>query len=402
MAATCGESAVFETTSGGPRIRSRSARGFTIVELLVVIAIISGLMLLISPAVWRAFQSAKQKAIIVEIDQLASALNAYKEKNVQYPPSMAEWDTTVAAASAPNTRKVHFMRHVQVAFSNSNYGTTAANFDTLRAGLRTANSTSTSQIYQYANAAGTPTPIDLNTLDQAEALVFWLGGMPTPCTSSGTPVAPTKVFGFNRDRDSPFRRDAAVQEQSDAMRFRTEPYFDFKQDRLVDNDDDGWLEYISVPPTQGVRIAPFVYFDAATYTTSTTAVNTAFNISNMAGYPRVQDSNSTTNVTAAALASEWGMAVPMAEVFDATNKSPMRWKLPNTFQIIAPGNDGKYAGAVTTDLVTAMRLPIFPSGETYTKASGYQSKTSYTNEELDNLTNLSTSSLDETRQQTRQ
>ena len=78
MAATCGESAVFEAKSSGLQIRSRDARGFTIVELLVVIAIISGLMLLISPAVWRALKSAQQKAIVVEIDQLSSALNAYK------------------------------------------------------------------------------------------------------------------------------------------------------------------------------------------------------------------------------------------------------------------------------------------------------------------------------------
>jgi prepilin-type N-terminal cleavage/methylation domain-containing protein len=387
MAAKCEVLSVIGKTPSGARRSRRSAAGFTLVELLMVIAIIAMLMGLLSVAVWRALDAARKAEMLTEIEQLSNAMNGYKEANVQYPPSMSELVVT--------ERKIHFMRHVQAAFTNANLGVTAAHFDNLRNAMRTVNGLGTgSQAYTFA-LNGSATLVDLNTLDQAEALVFWLGGMPTPCKPDGTPVASNRLFGFNKDRDSPFKRDAATQEATDPLRFRTNPYFDFKPERLADLDGDGWLEYLPQNPSGGSLIAPFVYFDADTYTRSTTAPGvTPFNITNQTGYPRFQDA------TAPGLAAEWGMAVPLARTFDVTGKVPVAWQNEKSFQIIAPGKDGKYGAPVSGALDAAMRLPVFPSGETYTKAGGYKadSRTSYAIEELDNLTNLGRYTLDEARQ----
>jgi prepilin-type N-terminal cleavage/methylation domain-containing protein len=386
MAAKCEELSVIRRTPGAAR-RRRSAAGFTLVELLMVIAIIAMLMGLLSVAVWRALDTANRTAVVVEIEQLSSAMNAYKEANVQYPPSMSE---LVVA-----DRKIHFMRHVQAAYTNANYGVTAAHFDNLRNNMRNVNALGTgSQPYTFA-LNGTATLIDLNTLDQAEALVFWLGGLPTPCKPDGTPVASNRLFGFNKDKDNPFKRDAATQEATDPLRFRTESKFDFKAERLHDNDNDGFLEYLPQAATAGSLAAPFVYFDADTYTRCTTAPGVSpFNITNQTGYPRFQDA------AAPGLAAEWGMAVPLARTFDVTGKVPVAWQNEKSFQIIAPGKDGKYSSPVGGALDVAMRLAVFPTGETYTKAGGYKadSRTSYSLEELDNLTNLSKYTMDEARQ----
>ncbi|MCE9604729.1 MAG: type II secretion system GspH family protein [Planctomycetia bacterium] len=377
--------------------RRRAASGFTLVELLMVIAIIGTLMAMLSVAVWKVLDFAKQGRIIVEIQQLQSAMQAYKEKSIQYPPCLGEAQDTTANL---NIRKVHFMRHIQAAFANANYGPTAGNFDTLRNQIASTAFGTGTQIYRYRKAVGTITALDLNTLDQAEALVFWLGGMPTPVDgTTGLPIVANRLFGFNRDRDNPFRRDSTAQELVDAMRFRTDSLFDFVQDRLIDNDDDGWLEYSPTSYRDGEYSAPYVYFDAPTYVASTTAPGVLpFNIPNLTGYPRSGE------LLAATFSNRWGMAVPMADVYVSGTKTPIRWKRPESFQIIAPGKDGMYStptNVTSNDLSTLMRMPLFPSGDTYSKATSYTAKTSYMNQELDNLTNLADSTLDEARQAVR-
>lgn len=323
--------------------------------------------------------------LLLEIDQLHNAMSAYKERASQYPPSMS--------AANLNDRKIRFMRHLQVAFSNSDYGVTAADFDTLRDNLREADKLGTaSQAYTYRDAAGNVQLLDLNTLDQAEALVFWLSGFPAPCNARGIPVAQSRTYGFNLDKDNPFRRDSTVAESTDPMRFRTQPLMEFKPDRLADNDDDGWLEYLPQAYKEGTLAAPFVYFDAPTYVASTTPPGAPFDIINLLGYPRQGDPE------AKNLAAAWGLAVPFAEQYDVTGAKPMKWRNPQNFQIIAPGRDGMYSAGEAGDLAAAMRFSVYPSGETYTKAGSYKSRTSYSIEELDNLNNMGKVTVDEARQ----
>lgn len=323
---------------------------------------------------------------VPEIDYLHNAMSAYKEKTSQYPPSLSDANV--------RDRKIRFMRHVQVAYSNSNYGTTATDFDTLRDNLREAGKLGTnSQPYTYRDANGAVQLLDLNTLDQAEALVFWLGGFPTPCNANGIPVAQYRTYGFNLDKDNPLRRDSIAAESTDPMRFRTIAQMEFKQDRFADNDDDGWLEYLPQPYKEGTLAAPFVYFDAPTYVASTTPEGKPFDITNLLGYPRQGDPG------AANLAAAWGLAVPFAEQYDVTGAKPMRWRNPQSFQIIHPGKDGMYSTGETGDLEQAMRFSVFPSGETYSKVDNFKSVKSYSDEELDNLNNVSKATVDEARRQ---
>jgi len=92
------------------------------------------------------------------------------------------------------------------------------------------------------------------------------------------------------------------------------------------------------------------------------------------------------------------LAVPLVESYDPSGKKSIVWKQATSFQIIAPGKDGKYSANPGGDLAAAMRLTVFPSGDTYPKSGGYTDRTSsYANEELDNLTNFNSSTLEESR-----
>ncbi len=73
------------TTDHGPRTTRR--RGFTMIELLMVIIIIGILMALLLPAIQSAMRTARNAAVSSEINQLAQALENFKSRYGDYPPS---------------------------------------------------------------------------------------------------------------------------------------------------------------------------------------------------------------------------------------------------------------------------------------------------------------------------
>src|SRR5205823_5278896 len=107
----------------------------------------------------------------------------------------------------------------------------------------------------------------LDTMDQAESLVFWLGGFPSPIGSDNRSVSSSKLCGFNGDKQYPFRLAIKPKDPADIVDNRIDiGLFPFEEGRLVDRDGDGWWEYIPRLPAGTQNPAPYVYFDAALYT----------------------------------------------------------------------------------------------------------------------------------------
>lgn len=349
-------------------------RGFTLIEMLVVIGIIGMLMALLSVAVWKAITAAKEGAIVVEIDQLSQAVQAYKEQLSSYPPSMSD---AVAA-----NRATRFMQHLRRIYPNSAYGVRPTDYTNLNDKVKA--------YYKILLPNGTRVNLDLDKLDQAETLVFWLGGFPTPSNimsnTTGTnsnpgpgPVANRRLFGFNVDADNPIKRSTGLQEGNDPLRTRTKQKYDFIDTRLVDNDNDGWWEYLPVDQKGGMVVAPYAYFDSDTYSSAT---------GSSIGYPRHGDQ------FADALYQSWGLATPLAEYFDPSGTAPTRWKNSDSFQIISGGLDGVYTNVIGARPSEGQRITIFPTGYTYMAPAYSAPPRSYSDPELDNLTNLSRQRLD--------
>lgn len=187
----------------GPKMAG--PRGFTLVELLTVIVILGVLMGLITTAAIRARLTAKNGAVVMEIAQIADALEAYAQQYGEYPPDFTDQNRVLS--------------HLRVRFPNWTGGT----WD------------------DFGTAVQTGCGLDVNDITPASALVFWLAGLP-PTTTSGE-----KPRGFHANPANPFQGGNP----------RTPPSYEFNKDRLRQG-KGGWWEYF---PSY-IEEAPLVYFRA--------------------------------------------------------------------------------------------------------------------------------------------
>jgi prepilin-type N-terminal cleavage/methylation domain-containing protein len=295
------------TTNHQPPITATHSRarrpGFTLTELLVVIAIIAVLASLVSVGVMRTLDTAKQTTIKAELDQIDMAFRAYKDKYGEYPPcDLADSPFNNAAIK----------RHVARAFPRY-YDITRAPAD----------------IRAYVT----------DSLRPDQAIVFWLGG-------------------FHPDPSRPFDslRTLTKAQRKDAL-------FDFDESRLVD------ISTAPVTPTtlgggracpsyipKGVKTnAPYVYFDAATYTSVNTTGNRRFPFST----PLSWEHNTAILDNGRAMAYFHDSNGDGKADFDGT---PPDEDYVNTdsFQLIAPGIDGKYGAKSSGNT-----LRVYPIGTGY-------------------------------------
>ena len=355
-------------------------RGFTLVELLMVITIIGMLMALLVAGAMRAVVTAKTARVTVEVGMLDTAMQNYKnEIGGAYPPDFTFLGTTATAVNARNNRILAHLRKAFPRFYVSGYG--AGNQQgTLQYAVQQAfaqyNAAQPAGMPQYFNQNtgtfvtpnGVSTWGDLNNLDAAEALVFWLGGLPdVPVQDLQTKLWAYRMKGFSANKLQPFNL-------VDASRLKGP--FEWQDQRLGDADGDGWPEFYpqvdSVPqPTNsgvtsvGNPTSPYVYFDAGSYTNVTAAAGA---YPNSAQYP-----SGMSGMPANAYAAQWGAAIPYAKAFGPNN---LQWMNPEKFQIVSAGLDSQYYFGPNPN---AFR--VFPGGTNYSQA------------DMDNVTNFSNGKL---------
>ena len=311
--------------------------GFTLVELLVVMTIIFILAGLAATAGSSAISFAKRARVLAEIKQVHMGVEHYKLEYGDYPPCMGDADTTLTSSTG---RAARLMRHLQKAFPRFIVSDTDGNGDY---GYGELQARLTSAGFNYfpdpTVTTGAPSNLSLNTLDQAEALVFFLAGPPTPyenSTGSWQLSGTTKTYGFHSDPTNPFRNDPVGQTRSINGRS-----FEFVEDRLVDRDRDGWLEYIPDIKTSATIDPPYVYFDGNLYTRSpmTAAyIGTTPPDTNLTTYPQDRSYLPYPFTVGAN-----GFAVPYSKQNLGT--TVYSWVNPDTFQIVCAGFDGLYGAS---------------------------------------------------------
>jgi prepilin-type N-terminal cleavage/methylation domain-containing protein len=289
------------------RVRDPRRAGFTLVEVLMVILIISMLIALLLPAVNAAKLAAVKASIKLDVNELVTALNKFKTQYGAYPPDQ-NW-----TADELNT----FLRR---AFPRATF---------------TANDINV-----------------LQSLDAAESLAFWLGGISDGTKLTGFCSDPRNPFAGPDSSHDPFNKFFSQAQSSQ----RTTPALAFEEKRLYDRRfnpnrtpaADRFPEYY--PPNQKIETAaPYAYFAPHP--------NGKYWIEQADGTP-------TSQLPSYQPLGMNTVAVPYHSkiVDDYTLRNRSDWVKPNEFQIICAGVDNSYG--------TTVQNKVFPTGQGYESDDG--------------------------------
>jgi prepilin-type N-terminal cleavage/methylation domain-containing protein len=371
-------------------IRPSARSGFTLVELLVVIVIIGMLAALITAAAVRAVGAAKRTQITLDLDQFETSMESTRDNDagsfppdLSYPPPTVVNGNTIASFTLRQNR---IMAHLRSRFARAIFldqsNTTANGYGPVTNAITSAPGSlqaATQNWFQSLPALPQPkTPSgdvwgNADNLDPAEALVFWLGGMPVPAIDPGTGKWLFKMAGFNANKQRPF----------DVGGSRAPGPYEFVTSRLGDADGDGWPEYyppnaaVPQPPGStfqvGNPVPPYVYFDAVSYTAISPYDSTG--ATGWSTYPSPYPMTPTSNPNAAgynngnntlqptAYISQWGLAVPYASLIQTTSGTTglVTWVNDSKFQVVSAGLDMVYCSQDAISSGFRRNFPLFPS-----------------------------------------
>jgi prepilin-type N-terminal cleavage/methylation domain-containing protein len=231
---------------------------FTLVELLVVITIIGILAALITAAAIAALRASRQASTKVEVSEISTALESYKDKAGSYPPNLIS-DAGTGEPAIDRTQVLNDLRrHLQQAFPRHREP------DVL--------------LKKLVDDTTATAPKLTGGMTAEEAIVFWLGGF------SADPQYP--ISGEGGPSYNP--ADPTTMDNNDPIEGRRLIYpFDIA--RLGPRDSNGMFDdsmeagarYITYQdprdPTKQRRVnfwryrpnrseVPYVYFDTSRYT----------------------------------------------------------------------------------------------------------------------------------------
>lgn len=260
---------------------SSDRRAFTLVEMLVVLGIIGILIALILPAVMGAQRQARVAAIAMEIKQLETGLDTYKQQLGEYPPSFGE---NYGSAASRNSSMVE--RHLQRCYPKM----TAANKNTF-----------------YSSIAP--------NLDQAEALVFWLGATAASVTD-------------------PFQNSQNYPHALTSTDLTRKGYYEFDQRRLAPANSS----FPSFQP-RNCRDTSYIYLESRTYTQHLSTSGAAL-----------------------------GVAQPYCQDGSGTTLQTLKTINPSKFQILCAGFDGDFGQVLNNSGTSYSNIKRFPRGDNYNAA----------------------------------
>jgi prepilin-type N-terminal cleavage/methylation domain-containing protein len=366
-------------------MKRSTSSGFTLVELLAVIVILSLLVALLLPAIGSAIKSAKNATVSSEINMLAQALADFRSKFGDYPPSRillienGDYSDKALGYSGytwqtPNSTDINNGQLAQRSLSSMRKF-----FPRLQLGASGAVYTATA--FPDFNGNGTMDGPKLLTGD--ECLVFFLGGMPSVSTSGG--VTTWGVTGFGKNPVNPFQSATA------STANRVNPLYDFKNDRLLDIDGDGYPSYVDPLVTK----KPYIYFSS--YSGSGYDPN---DMNGDTGSPLIEadEAGTTTPITltfavtfptsgSTATANLARSCSPNPYCATTSVAKPVQWINAQSFQILSAGSDSLYGVGGQYSPQSDNALPVDATNTTPSSDLTIRSR------EIDNLTSFSTGKL---------